>query len=89
MAKKNKYTAAAKKAQVQTDEEYAGIISSLTKIPDNDLEKFFPERADKDKLKELLTIVNSGTSHNEKITKLKENGEKLGILAIKLLKLLA
>ncbi len=89
MAKKNKYTAAAKKAQVQTDEEYAGIISSLTKIPDNDLEKFFPERADKDKLKELLTIVNSGTSYNEKITKLKENGEKLGILAIKLLKLLA
>jgi len=89
MAKENKYTAAAKKAQAQTDEEYAGILSSLTNIPDNDLEKLFPKRADKDKLKELLSIVNSGTSQNEKITKLKENGEKLGVLAIKLLKLLA
>lgn len=89
MTKKNKYTAAAKKAQAQTDEEYASIISSLTNIPENDLEKLCPERADKDKLKELLSIVNSGTSHNEKITRLKDNGEKLGVLAIKLLKLLA
>lgn len=89
MAKENKYTAAAKKAQAQTDAEYADIISSITIIPVNDLEKLFPEGADKDKLMELLFIVNSGTSHNEKITKLKENGEKLGVVAIKLLKLLA
>lgn len=89
MAKTNKYSEAARKAQMQTDEEYAGVISSLTRLTNDDIEKFFPEKPDKDKLMELQAIVNSGTSQNEKIVKLKESGEKFGVIMIKLLKLLA
>lgn len=88
MAKTNKYSAAARKAQMQTDEEYAGVISSLTRLTNDDVEKLFPEKPDQDKLMELLAIVNSGTSQNEKIAQLKENGEKFGVIMIKLLKLL-
>lgn len=89
MGKINKYAAAAKKAQMQTDEEYAGIISSLTRLKDDDIEKLFPEESDKDKLMELLTIVNATTSQNEKIAKLREDGEKFGVVILKLLKYLA
>lgn len=89
MAKTNKYAAATKKAQMQTDEEYVGIISRLTRLNDDDIEKLFPEKSDKDKLMELLTIVNASKSQNEKITKLKDNGEKFGVVILKLLKFLA
>lgn len=88
MAKQNKYTAAARRAQLQTDEEYKNVISSLTRLRDEELDKFFPERADKEKLLELLEIVNSATSTNRKVLKLKENGEKFGSITLKLLKLL-
>ena len=89
MAKSNKYTAAARRAQTRTNEEYVGVISSLTRLKDDDVEKLFPEKSDKDKLMELLAIVNSETSQNEKIAQLKENGEKFGAVLIKVLKLLA
>lgn len=89
MANTNKYSEAARKAQIQTDEDYAGVISSLIRLTNDDVEKLFPEKPDKDKLMELLAIVNSGTNQNEKIVKLKENGEKFGVIMIKLLKLLA
>lgn len=89
MSKLNKYTAAARRAKTQTDEEYADAISRLTRLKDEDVEKFFPEKSDKVKLMELLAIVNSKTSQNEKVAKLKENGEKFGGILIKVLKLLA
>ena len=88
MAKPNKYAAAARRAQQQTDEEYQAIISGITRLKEDEIEKLFPEKADKQKLLELLALVNSGTSDNQKILKLKENTEKFGVIALKLLKLL-
>ena len=89
MAKQNKYAAAAQRAQMQTDEEYKNVISSLTRLRDDELDKFFPKRADKEKLMELLQLVNSSTSTNRKVLKLKENSEKFGATTLKLLQLLA
>lgn len=89
MAKENKYTAAAKRAQMQTDEEYKNVISSLTRLRDDELDKFFPERADKEKVMELIELVNSSTSTNRKILQLKENSEKFGAITLKLLRVLA
>lgn len=88
MPLENKYAAAARKAQEQTDEKYKNVISSLTRLTDEEIEKFFPERRDKDKLLELMDLVNQETSENEKITKLKDNAEKFGAIALKLIKLL-
>lgn len=88
MAKQNKYATAAKEAQRQTDEKYKSVISSLTRLTDDEIEKFFPKRGDKDKLLELMELVNQETSENEKIIKLKDNAEKFGAIAFRLLKLL-
>lgn len=88
MAKPNKYEVAARRAKQQTDEEYQTIISGITRLKEDEIEELFPEKADKEKLLELLALVNSGTSDNQKILKLKENSEKFGAIAIKLLKLL-
>lgn len=88
MTKQNKYAAAAKEAQRQTDEKYKSVISSLTRLTDDEIDKFFPKRRDKDKLLELMDLVNQETSENEKIIKLKENAEKFGAIALRLVKLL-
>ncbi|OKL42071.1 hypothetical protein [Pontibacter flavimaris] len=88
MAKPNKYAAAARRAQQQTDEEYQAIISGITRLKEEEIEELFPEKADKEKLLELIALVNSGTNDNQKVLKLKENSEKFGSIAIKLLKLL-
>lgn len=84
----NKYSAAARKAQQQTDEKYKNVISSLTRLTDEEIDRFFPERTDKDNLLELMEIVNEETSENEKVIKLKENAEKFGRIALKLIKLM-
>lgn len=54
---------------MQTDEEYVGVISSLTRLSKDEFEKLVPEKPDKDKPMGLLAIVNSGTSQNEKLPK--------------------
>jgi hypothetical protein len=88
MAKTNKYAAAAKEAQQQTDEKYKNVISSLTRLTDEEIDKLFPERTDKDRLLELMDLVNQDTDENKKVARLKENAEKFGVIALKLLKLL-
>lgn len=84
----NKYSAAARKAQQQTDEKYKNVISSLTRLTDEEIDNFFPERVDKDNLLQLMEIVNEETTENEKVLKLKENAEKFGSIALKLIKLM-
>lgn len=88
MAKPNKYADAARRAQQQTDEEYKSVISSLTRLTDEEIDKLFPEKSDKDKLMELLTLVNAETTANQKIIKLKENAEKFSAVMLKLIKVL-
>ncbi|MBB6609994.1 hypothetical protein H7F15_03000 [Pontibacter sp. Tf4] len=88
MAKPNKYAAAALRAKLQTDEEYREVISKLTQVPVAQIEALFPKEADQQKVRELMTLVNSATSRNEQILKLKQNAEKFGALTIRLLALL-
>lgn len=88
MPTENKYAAAAREAKQLTDDKYKNAISSLTRLTDEEIDKFFPERTDKDKLLELMDLVNQETSDNDKIVKLKDNAEKFGAIAFKLLKLM-
>lgn len=88
MAKPNKYAAAAQRAKLQTDEEYRAVISKLTRVPVAQIEALFPQEADQLKVRELMDLVNSATSRNEQILKLKQNAEKFGALTIRLLALL-
>lgn len=82
----NRFKEAAKKARNATNAKYASEISSLTRLTDNEIAKLFPARADKERLMELLAVVNDATSENQKISKLTKNIEYLAPAAIKLIK---
>jgi hypothetical protein len=84
----NPYREAAERARDKTDEQYASEISSLTRLRDEEIQKLFPARVDKDRLLELLAIVNDSTSENEKINKFKENVEHLAPAVLRLVKVL-
>lgn len=85
----NPFAAAAKRAAEQTNAELGGELSKLTRLTDKELERLFPEHADKERLAQLLEIVNSATSENEKALRLKKNIDGLAAVAIRLVKTLA
>ena len=86
MAKANKYADAARKAQQQTDAEYEKVVESLSELSKDKIAKLFPAKPDQDKLDELIALVNSATSKNEKIIKIKDNAQKFGAIVLKLVK---
>ncbi len=81
-----KYSAAARKARETVAKEHASIISSITSLKDDEIKELFPKRADKERLLELLTIVNESTTENKAKVKLIENIEHVAGTVIKLIK---
>lgn len=88
MNKPNKYAAAAEQARKETDEKYRQVIATLTRLSEEDVERLFPTRTDKDRLLELLDIVNQETDDNIKVARLKEDIESYGTIILKLISLL-
>lgn len=88
MNKPNKYTAAAEQARKETDEKYRQVIATLTRLSEEDVERLFPTRTDKDRLLELLEIVTQETDDNIKVARLKEDIESYGTIILKLISLL-
>ena len=72
--------AAAKK----TNEKLASAASSVSRLTDEEVKKLFPKPADVQKLKDLLEIVKSEDSHNQKVSKLMNNIEDLAGTVVKL-----
>ena len=81
-----KYSKAAKDAREATESEYASLISSVTTLTDSDIKKLFPQRADKEKLIELLAVVKESTDENDAINKLTANIDHLAGTIVKLVK---
>ena len=69
----------------ETDIELESKISSLTHMNDEDINALFPELADKEKLVQLMKIVNQSASENEKKVRLVNNIEDLAGTVVKLL----
>jgi len=67
----------AAEAAEETDRQLAGDISSLTTMTDREIEELFPTHDDKQRLAELMEIVNGAGSRNEKITRIVDNIEDL------------
>ncbi|MCY3700982.1 MAG: hypothetical protein OXH46_15290 [Gemmatimonadetes bacterium] len=67
----------AAEAAQETDRQLAGDISSLTTMTDREIEELFPTHDDKQRLAELMEIVNGAGSRNEKITRIVDNIEDL------------
>ena len=60
-------------------------ISSLTRLKDSELSSWFPAKADKQKLLQLMQIVQSASSDNEKKAELIKNIESVASVVITML----
>ena len=73
-----------RKTAEKTNAQLASEISSLTVLTDSQIVGLFPAKADKERLLELLEIVNAATTENQKIAQLKKNIESLAGTVVKL-----
>lgn len=85
----NPFEDAARRAAEATDKQYASELSSLCRLTDAEIKKYFPERADKDALLDLLKVVKAATDENEKLVHLKNNIDRFAGIVVKLVKILA
>lgn len=85
----NPFDDAAAEAARLTNAELDARVSSLTRLTDAELRRLFPTKADKQRLVELLAIVNAATTENQKIVELRRNLERLGGVALRLIETLA
>ncbi|MBZ9728682.1 hypothetical protein LB467_03200 [Salegentibacter sp. JZCK2] len=72
-------------AAAKTDKDLAVEMASITSLTQAEILEIFPERTDMEDFSELMKIVKSGTSRNEKINKIVANSERFGNVIISLL----
>lgn len=82
---RKKVSKASDEAVQETNARLAGEMSSLVTLTQSDIQEVFPEKSDKEDFAELMKIVKSGTSQNQKINSIVENSEKFGKIMISLL----
>jgi hypothetical protein len=58
------------------DTKLASHISSITRLTDDEVNELFPEPADLKKLAELLKIVKSAETRNNKVNSIMDNAEE-------------
>lgn len=73
----------AAEARQETARDLAGDISSLTTMTDREINELFPKPSDKQRLAELMEIVNGAGSRNEKINGIVDNIEDLAGVILK------
>lgn len=74
----------AAEARQETARDLAGDISSLTTMTDREINELFPKPGDKQRLAELMEIVNGAGSRNEKINGIVDNIEDLAGVVLKI-----
>ena len=72
-------------AAALTDQQLAGELSKHTIFSKTEIADLLPARADLDRLKQLIEIVNGAADQNNKLAKLSANFANLGGVALKLL----
>ncbi|HLS29367.1 MAG TPA: hypothetical protein VK021_00780 [Flavobacteriaceae bacterium] len=76
---------AAEDAAEETNMQLDARIASLTKLTQEDISYTFPTKADKQKLDELITILNSSMSRQQKINAIIDKSERFAGIIISLL----
>lgn len=71
-------------ARVKTKERFGEELSSHTALRASELESLFPKQSDRDEIVELLKIVNSATSENNKKAKIVKNIGKVSGAVVKI-----
>lgn len=65
-------------AETETDQQFAGRISKLTKLTAEEIKGLCPTKEDKAAFDDLLNIVTSKAAPNEQKARLIQNAGKLG-----------
>lgn len=82
----NRFEDASKRAARQTDQELHAEIANLTSLSQDSLVTLFPQRADQEKLHELIQAVKSATDENTQVAAFREKMESCGHIALRLVK---
>ena len=73
------------KAEADADEQVGDKLSSATRLSKAEVKELFPKRADQKKLAELMQIVKSADSRNQKVNAIVGRAEDFGSIVVKLL----
>lgn len=73
------------KAEADADEKIGNKISSATRLSKSEVKELFPKRGDQKKLAQLMQIVKSGDTHNQKVNAIVDRAEDFGGIVVKLL----
>lgn len=76
---------ASREAAADTDLKLAGEMAAITNLTAQEIQDIFPEKTDKENFSELMAIVKSSTSQNQKINKIVDNTEKFGKVIVSIL----
>ena len=68
-----------------TNEQLAGELAKLTPLTEEQISSILPTKADKQRLKQLIDIVSSSASQNQKVASLASNFSELGTVVLKVL----
>jgi len=69
----------------RTDSKLASVISSVSRLTDDEIKKLFPNPAEVKKLAELMKVVKSAGDQNEKINNIIKNSEEFAGIIVTLL----
>lgn len=76
---------AASQAADETNAELADEMSSFTQLTKKEIQEIFPEKSEMEDFSELMEIVKSNTSQNNKVNQIVENSEKFSKVVVSLL----
>ena len=68
-----------------TNAQLAGELAKLSPMKADEIDKMLPRKADKERLNEIIKIVNSSASKQKKLASLHTNFASLGGVVLKLL----
>lgn len=81
----NPFREAAREAADRTDAELSLELARLTRLTGAELDRLFPEPGDREKVAQLMAIVEDATEENEKVLRLQERMDELGGVVVRLL----
>ena len=68
-----------------TDRQLAGELAKLTPLTEQQVNDLLPTKVEKQRLRQLIKIVNSSASQNEQVATLASSFSELGTVVLKML----
>jgi hypothetical protein len=87
-SRRERFERISREAREQTNRALADEISSLTFLTEEEVERILPRKVDKERFGDLMAIVPAHTDDNTKVASLREKLDEVGVVLVKVLKLL-